>query len=443
MYSDAIEVILGRKKITPGDSIRLTSGDKRFEGVLMQRPDTGDNSILVIKLNNGYNAGIKFGSGSEIEKIRTGNKALPQIKEDLKFKSNLNKVSLIYTGGTIGSKIDYMTGGVYMLTRPEELLQKVPELTDIADLKVRHLLSMASEDMSYIEWQKIAKEVAESFNDGARGVMITHGTDTMHYTSAALSFMLENIKGPVVITGAQRSSDRGSSDAFVNLICAAHLAAKGDMAEIGICMHENSSDNSCLFIRGTHVRKMHTSARGAFKPVNSRPIARIGPDGGMEHISGYKRTENNDSKAKAVTGFDPKVALTKVHPNSDPDILNYYKDKGYKGVIIEGTGLGHLPVSTPHSGYNWLKTVRDVVDSGMIVGLTSQCVNGRVSPTVYRNLRLLKNAGAIYCEDMMPEVAYVKLGWLFGNYRKREVEEMLPKNMVGEISRRSEVDWME
>lgn len=440
MYSDSVEAVLSARRIKPGDSVRLVNGEESFEGILMQRPDTGNGDIVVIKLKNGYNVGIRFGARSRIEKTKVQPAPLAPFP-DLKFKASLNKVELIYTGGTIGSKIDYMTGGVHMLTRPEELLQKVPELAEIADLKVSNLMSMASEDISYHEWQAIAKEVAEAFNRGARGVMVTHGTDTMHYTSAALSFMLSGIKGPVVLTGAQRSSDRGSSDAFMNLICSASMAAEGDAAEVGICMHSSSSDDSCYFIRGTHVRKMHTSRRDAFRPINNKPIARIGYDGRIEYLSEYRKTGRTEGKTKAVTGFEPRIALVKAHPNSDPEILEYYKGKGCKGIILEGTGLGHLPVSTPHGEYNWLKGVKDAVDSGMVVGMTSQAIYGRVNPSVYRNLRLIRKAGAVYCEDMLPEVAYVKLGFLLANHKRSEVEGLLKKNMVGEISPRSEVDW--
>ncbi len=440
MYSEAVEAVLSAKGIKPGDSVRLSNGERKFEGTLMQRPDTGGRDILVIKLDNGYNIGIKFRAGSKIEKT----KAKPEQKEaaeDLRFKSSLNKIRLIYTGGTIGSKIDYLTGGVYMLTRPEELLQKVPELAGIAEIKVDNLMSIASEDMSYLEWQAIAKATASAFNNGARGVMITHGTDTMHYTSAALSFMLKGIKGPVVITGSQRSPDRGSSDAFINLICGASFAAKSDAAEVGICMHSGSSDDSCSFIRGTHARKMHTSRRDAFKAINNRPIARISPDGTIEYLSEYRKRGPVDSETEAITGFEPKTALVKVHPNSDPEILEYYRSKGYRGIILEATGLGNLPVSTSHKEYNWLKGISEAIDSGIIMGITSQTISGRVSSTVYRNLRLLADTGVVFCEDMMPEVAYVKLGFLLANYKKNEAKRLLATNIAGEISERSEVDW--
>ncbi|MCL4404650.1 Glu-tRNA(Gln) amidotransferase subunit GatD, partial [Candidatus Marsarchaeota archaeon] len=344
---------------------------------------------------------------------------------------------LIYTGGTIGSKLDYKTGGVYMLLKPEELLYEVPELAGIADIEVEPLFSISSEDMSYHEWQKIAERVAEARKEGFRGVVVTIGTDTMHYASAALSFMLNGIGMPVVLTGAQRSSDRGSSDAFMNLYCSVVLAAKSDIAEVGICMHKNSSDDECGFILGTRARKMHTSRRDAFRPINSEYIATVSYKGEIKYGKSNYRKLNGEKQAALKTGFDKKVALIKAYPNSDPEIISHYAEKGYKGIIIEGTGLGHTPVSTEHEGYSWLPEIKKAVEKGVIVGMTSQCLYGRVNPNVYRNLRLLSGSGVVYCEDMLPETAYVKLGWLLGNFKSADAKRMLSKNVAGELKDRS------
>ncbi|MGC8699701.1 MAG: Glu-tRNA(Gln) amidotransferase subunit GatD [Candidatus Micrarchaeia archaeon] len=439
MYSEEIEKILKSKKISVGDKIKVSSPKGAFEGVLMPKPEFSMEDVVIIKLENGYNIGIRLDKGSKIERIsEKEEKKTPKISA-FKQKEDLPNIELIYTGGTIGSKIDYESGGVYMLTKPEELLSEVPELSEIANLEVNNLMSIASEDMTYIEWQKIAKAVAEALKKNS-GVVITHGTDTMHYTSAALSFMLNGLNAPVVLTGSQRSSDRGSSDAFMNLICSVRAAARSDIAEVMICMHESSSDNYCSLIRGTKARKMHTSRRDAFKPINNKPIARVSYDGKIEYISNYKRIEE-EGELKLLTGFEPKVALVKAYPNSDPMIIDYYLSKGYKGIIIEGTGLGHTPVSTLHGEYSWLEHIKRAVDEGMIIGMTSQCLYGRVNENVYRNLRLLRSAGVIYCEDMLPEVAYVKLGFLLGNYKKEHAEKLLNANIAGEITKRSEMDW--
>jgi glutamyl-tRNA(Gln) amidotransferase subunit D len=441
MYSDEIERMLKEKGITPGDEVKVVSGKEAFEGVLIPRPEVGDSSSLVIKLKNGYNIGIKMRKGDTIKKLGSRKETFTFPTADLKEREALPRVTIITTGGTIGSKVDYETGGVYPLTKPEELLYLIPELSNIANIKIKNLKSVFSEDMTYKDWQTIAKEVVDSLAKGSRGIVITHGTDTMHFTSAALSFMLSRLNAPVVITGAQRSSDRGSSDAFMNLVCSVRLAAKSNIAEVGICMHASASDSICNFIRGTKVRKMHTTRRDAFRPINSRQIARIDSEGHIEYVESYKKMTEENSIARATVGYEPKVALLNFYPNSDPEIIDYHVGKGYKGIIIEGSGMGHVAVAPVEKGYSWISHIKNAIDSGVIVGMTSQCLNGRVNTNVYRNLRLISRTGTIYCEDMLPEVALVKLGFLLGNYSRDEAARMLNMNIAGEITERTEVDW--
>jgi len=442
MYSKEIESLFKSHKVEIGDSIELAVGKEKFVGTVMPRPDIGDDSILVLKQQNGYNIGIKIGKSAKITKLPLEKKAFSFAKAEVKYNKDLPKVGLIYTGGTIGSKIDYVSGGVYSFTKPEELIADVPELAGIANLEISNPFSILSEDMNYKDWQRIAEEVAKSLNGGARGVVVTHGTDTMHYSSAALSFMLSGLNGPVVYTGAQRSSDRGSSDAFINLISATQIAARGNVSEVGILMHGSSSDNFCDFNRGTKVRKMHTSRRDAFKSINNLPIARITMDGNIDYLSEHREIDN-DGKHKVVanTGFEPKVALIKVYPNSDPEIIDHYVGKGYKGIVLEGTGLGHVPTSPSIKEMSWIPHIERANEKGVVIGMTSQTLYGRVSNNVYRNLREVANAGAIHCEDMLPEVAYVKLGWLLANHKKEDVKRLLVTNLAGEITDRIETDW--
>ena len=441
MYSERISLILSKANVKEGDRIRLETERRVFEGILMPRPDAGDSNVIVIKRDDGYNIGIAFSEKCIVKKLESKKGEFSFPKYEAKGNRSLPRISMIYTGGTIGSKVDYVTGGVYMLTKPEELLYEVPEIYEMADLRIRNLMSIASEDMTYKEWAAIAEAVADELNNGSSGIVITHGTDTMHYTSAALSFMLKDLNATVAITGAQRSSDRGSSDAFVNLVRSFQVAVGSDIAEVGICMHSSSSDGRNYFIRGTKARKMHTSRRDAFRPVNSTPICAVDEGGKLEYMSEYRHKDNRPKKVKAVTGFEPRVALVKTHPNSDPGIIEYYMSKGYKGIILEGTGLGHVPSSPSIKDLSWLQNVKRAVDAGIIVGVTSQCIYGRVNDKVYRNLRLLKEAGGIHCEDMMPEVAYVKLGFLLGNYKRDEVREMLAVDIAGEITDRSVADF--
>lgn len=347
MYSERVTKLLEKNSIAVGNTIKVHTGNADFEGVLMPRPELGNDDILVIKLDNGYNMGIQFDRIKGIEKLGSEKKNFAFPKAEVKSDPKLPKLNLIYTGGTIGSKVDYSSGGVYMLTKPEELLYDVPELAGIANVTAESVMSIASEDMTYHEWQTIAKKIADALNKGSRGVVVTHGTDTLHYTSAALSFMLQDLNAPVVLTGSQRSPDRGSSDAFMNLICSVHFATKGDAAEVGICMHSSTADNYCDFIRGTKARKMHTSRRDAFKPINNVPIARISYDGTIRYMSEYRKG-GKAKKVTAKTDYEPRVALVKLYPNFDPELIDYYVSKKYRGMIIEGTGLGHGPVSTEH-----------------------------------------------------------------------------------------------
>ncbi|MGC8669722.1 MAG: Glu-tRNA(Gln) amidotransferase subunit GatD [Candidatus Micrarchaeia archaeon] len=435
--------ILKKMGINAGDRIKISSEKQKIllEGELMPATENNAEDVIVLKLDNGYNVGIRHAEDIQIKKIFEGKRNFEfPILEKPSSSENLPRIQLLYTGGTIGSKIDYKTGGVHMLLKPEELLYEVPELEGIANIKVRQLFNVASEDMSYFEWQEIAKKTAEALNEGVHGVVITTGTDTMHYIAAALSFMLQKVNAPVVLTGAQRSSDRGSSDAFFNLACATEIAAYSDIAEVGICMHTTSSDSRCSFIRGTHARKMHTSRRDAFRSINDKPIAYVNADMKIEYTGNYTKVSDQKERIEPLTGFEDKVALIKAYPNSDPGIIDYYIGKGYKGIIIEGTGLGHTPVSTEHEGFSWLPQIKAAVENNVIVGMTSQCIYGRVNPNVYRNLRLLSKAGAIYCENMLPETAYVKLGWLLGNYKADKARELLNKNLVGEISKTSDYD---
>ena len=439
MYGNKIMDYFKANGISVGDKVRISYNGASIEGELMPSTEYNDPDVLIIKLKNGYNIGIGF-SKVKLEKLESPNIPIEFPKVDLTEQKDLPRISMIYTGGTIGSRIDYKTGGVYMLTKPEELLFDVPEVSKIANIDIEPLFSIASEDMSYLEWQKIAEDAANALNKGAKGVVITHGTDTMHYTSAALSFMLQDLNAPVVLTGSQRSSDRGSSDAFMNLICSVYAAARSDIAEVGVCMHSTSSDDECAYIRGTKARKMHTSRRDAFRAINGKPLAFIGKDGRIRYNSQYRKVQAGSKEVHAQTKFEPRVAIVKAYPDSEPDIIDFYMGKKYRGIIIEGTGLGHAPVSTSHQEYLWLPKIKEAADSGMVIGVTSQCIYGRVNSRVYRNLRLMSSAGAVYCEDMTPDTAYVKLGWLLGNYDAAKAKELMPVNIVGEIGTRSEYD---
>jgi glutamyl-tRNA(Gln) amidotransferase subunit D len=422
-YSARIREMLGRA--SEGDRIRVTKNGESHEGSLMPKA-TGDPDTVVLKLDNGYNIGI-IPEKVEILKKHTAKK----IEKKLSFSQDKPKISIISTGGTITSKVDYHTGGVKSLASAEELLLNVPKLADIVNVKnIVTPFTKMSEDMDSTDWPIIAKAVAKELNSDSEGVIVTHGTDTLHFTAAALSFMLKDLTKPVVLVGAQRSSDRGSSDASMNLICGVHTALSG-IAEVGICMHGSTNDDYCLFTRGTKVRKMHTSRRDAFRPINDLPLAKIWPDGRIERTNNYrKRTEGT---VKADTAFEHSISLLKAYPGSDPSVMDYLVDKGCKGFVLEGTGLGQIP----NNNNSWLPTVKAIVKKGIPVVITSQTLYGRVNPYVYSNARFLLETGAIFGEDMLSEVAYIKLGHVLGHTTKlEEVKKMMLTNIAGEITER-------
>ncbi len=293
---------------------------------------------------------------------------------------------------------------------------------------------MASENMAHEHWQKLAETCARLLNEGDAGVVVTHGTDTLHYTSAALSFMLKNLTKPVVLTYSQRSTDRGSTDTPMNLVCAAHVAANSDLSEVVLVGHGESSDTFCYANRGTKVRKMHTSVRHTFRPINEVPVAKIWPDGNTEYLGKHKKRA--EGKVIADTKFEEKVALIKYYPGAGPEMIEFLREKKYRGIVIEATGLGH--VATDESRKSWLPAIKRAINSGMLVCATAQTLYGRLDPLVYSEGRKVLSLGVLYLEDMLPETAYVKLGWVLGHTKDtKEAEKMMLTNYAGEITGRT------
>lgn len=441
MYGKKLQELL--KGIKVGEEISVEKAGRCYKGVLLPSTDFSDPDILILKLNNGYNIGLRYDRTMTITK---GGREPKEVKEEvavelgkakhlkkLTFDSSKPRVSLITTGGTIGSRVDYETGGVTALMSPEELLNLAPELADLVCIKdILRPFTIMSENMNYKNYQELAKETAKELKKN-EGVLITHGTDTLHFTAAALSFMLTNLSKPVVLTGSQRSSDRGSSDAAINLVCSAYLAGYSDFAEVGICMHGTSEDDFCIFNRGTKVRKMHTSRRDAFRPINEQPLAKVWPMGKLEILNkSYKK--RSDEETKADVKFEPKVALLKSYPGSNPEIIDFLLGKKYKGFVIEAHGLGHVPTGEG----SWLPHIKKAIDSGATVCFAPQTIYGRIDPFVYAEARKAYELGVIYCQDMLPETAYIKLGWVLGHTAKpEEVRAKMMMNIAGELSDRT------
>ena len=407
-----------------GDLISLKTKNTQYTGTVMP---SLDKDILVIKMKNGYNIGISKDNILSIEKIEIGKPpTYKKPKINIEKRENLKNISILSTGGTVASRVDYNTGAVHPAFKAEDLILAVPELLEIANISGRPLMNILSENILPNHWKIIAKEIKKEVENGANGIVITHGTDTMHYTGSALSFMIDaNI--PIVLVGAQRSSDRPSSDAALNLISAV-IASTEPIKGVYVVMHGESGDTFCYLHEGLKVRKCHSSRRDAFKSINNIPIAKIFPTSGrIEYLREVNKVEDKDNEIKINTNLEEKVALIKIYPGIDGNIINYYVDNNYKGIVLEGTGLGHAPE-------NIFKNIKYAIDSGLLVAMTSQTINGRVNMNVYSNGRELQKLGVIPCQDMLPEVVLVKMMYLLGNYDIEEVRVLLTKNISGEIT---------
>ncbi len=419
----------------PGDYVEIHLTKLIYEGVLLEVPET-EKGIVLLKLDSGYNIGF---NRKDILKVVILKKAKEK-KEEFEIKKDSTKlnIAMIITGGTIASRLDSKTGGVHPLQKPEDLFKFYPEIFEKVNVsKIEIPFMKASEDMDFKDWQKIAKVAVKLLNDSnIQGVIITHGTDFLHYTSAALSFFIRDLNKPVVLTYSQRSIDRASSDANLNLQCAS-LVAISDIAEVMLVGHATSNDDYCFAMPGVKVRKLHSSRRDAFKVINSKPFAKIFPDK-IERISEWKL--RNKGKVKLDAKFEEKVALIKIYSGQKPDILDYYAKQKYKGIVLELSGLGHAP--TKRARNSWTKKLKEIQDKGVIVCATSQCIYGRVDPLVYSNGREILATGVIYLEDMLAECAFVKLGWVLGHEEwkknKKIVREKMLENIAGELNKRLE-----
>ncbi|MBU1111266.1 MAG: Glu-tRNA(Gln) amidotransferase subunit GatD [archaeon] len=415
-----------------GDRVLVKTKKAQEEGILMP---SSDDKVVIVKLENGYNIGFDQKDVTEMKVVKKKSASDKIAGKKIKVDKNLPTIAVLHTGGTIASKVDYKSGGVIAQFSASDLIAMVPELKTIANVETELVSNMMSEDMFFENYQKLGTAIKKYAEKGVKGIIIGHGTDTLAYTSAALTFMFEQLNIPVMLVGSQRSSDRGSSDAAMNLVCAAEFIAQTDFVGVATCMHHSSGDDTCAIINGTKVRKMHTSRRDAFKAINDTPVALVDYSNRKVKFlkKNYAKKGSND-KVKLLDKFDNKVGLMKTYPNADPRLFEFFT-KHYDAFVIEGTGLGHAPTNVGDNLKNY-ELLKKFINGGGVVAITSQCIYGRVHPSVYTNLRRLADIGCIFCEDMLPETAYIKLAWLMGNYPKEEARKMLAKNLRGEINNR-------
>ncbi|OGS42226.1 MAG: glutamyl-tRNA(Gln) amidotransferase subunit D [Euryarchaeota archaeon RBG_16_62_10] len=427
-YSGSAGRLLESAGAEIGDIVEVQNGDERRSGILMPHHDFSGPDMLTLKLANGYNIGVRVSGETKVRAVskkEPRGRSKPVLPRDPAKKD----VAVISTGGTIASYVDYRTGAVHPAISAEELVFSVPELTDLCNVRAKVLYSILSENMKVTHWQGLAREVANELNSGAVGVIIPHGTDTMGFTSAALSFMLTNLTGPVICVGSQRSSDRPSSDAIMNLLAATRLCVESDYAEVAVLMHGESSDSYCLAHRGTKVRKMHSSRRDAFRSINLEPVAKVeGPN--ISFLTSYNRRSAGPVGLRDK--IDGNASMLHFYPGFVSEHFDLIAQK-VKGIVVAGTGLGHVSEEIVGS-------IGRAVADGVHVFITTQCLHGTVNLNVYSTGRDMISAGAVPLEDMLPETAYVKLMWAMGQTDDpKELRKLMLTNIAGEFSQRRAV----
>jgi len=400
-----------------------------FKGIVLPRAENDDDRHIVLKLNTGYNIGIAVETIEEMKEFgyKEAHYKIPE--KQFPFSKEKRNVKLLGTGGTIASRLDYRTGAVIPAFSPGELYGAVPELADICNLTTEKLFAVFSENMGPENYKILAQAIGEEIRKGIDGIVIGHGTDTMHHTAAALSFMVQNSPVPIVMVGSQRSSDRPSSDAALNLMHATKTAAEADIAEVMVCMFGPTSDEYGLLHRGTRVRKMHSSYRSTFRTIGDIPLATVD----RKKITPLQTDYNHRRKDRNVSilpYFEEKVSIVYYYPNMQPDIIDALVDNGYKGIIIAGTGLGH--VNKPI-----YPAIERAYKKGVAIYMTVQTLWGYVHMFVYDTGRDLMAKGVIPAANMLPEVAYIKLGWALGQTNDLEkVKELMLTPICNDITER-------
>lgn len=411
--------------------IQTVKGD--FTGIILPRSEQADEHHVVLKLNTGYNIGIAVANITSLRELgyRQAKYKIPE--QEFPFDEKKPNVTLLGTGGTIASRLDYRTGAVIPAFSPGELYGAVPELADICNLKTEKLFGVFSENMSWEQYKILAEAIGREVAQGAAGIVVGHGTDTMHHTAAALSFMVQNSPVPIIMVGSQRSSDRPSSDAAFNLRCACNAAAHGPIAETMVCMFGPTSDSYNLLHRGTRVRKMHSSYRSTFRTLSDIPVAMCTPDK-VSPIKKIFKRRRGDRNIKIDAVYDDRVTIVYYYPGMKPDIIDSLAERGYKGIVIAGTGLGHVnkPLYEP---------LERAIKAGVHVYMTVQTLWGFAQMYVYDTGRDLLEMGVIPADNMTPESAYIKLGWALGHSHDREeVKKLMLTPVNDDITEREPPD---
>jgi glutamyl-tRNA(Gln) amidotransferase subunit D len=432
-YRDPALAVLKEHDVSVWSDVEVETADGSYKGIVLPRSETADANHVVLKLATGYNIGLDAGTIVSMKEFgrREANYKIPE--KEFPFDPAKPNVKLFGTGGTIASRLDYRTGAVIPAFSPGELYGSVPELADICNLDTEKLYGVFSENMGPEQYIATAKKIGEEIEKGTKGVVVGHGTDTMHHTAAILSFMVQDPPVPIVIVGSQRSSDRPSSDAALNLIHAVRTAAESDIAEVMVCMFGPTSDQYGLLHRGTRVRKMHSSYRSTFRTIGDVPLAMVDVDKITPLRQDYSRRDPS-RRVRINTAFEEKVTILYYYPNMLPDMVDSLVDNGYRGIVIAGTGLGH--VNKP-----LYPSLERAAKAGVHVYMTVQTLWGYTQMYVYETGREIMNLGVVPAANMLPEVAFMKLCWVLGQTDDRaEVEKLMLTPINGETTEREPFD---
>jgi glutamyl-tRNA(Gln) amidotransferase subunit D len=412
-----------------GDVRAVNDSGSVFEGVILPRSETFDDLHIVIKQKTGYNVGLHVDRVTAIEELgyKKAHYKIPE--KEFPYSAGLPSVTLLGTGGTIASRLDYRTGAVIPAFTPGELYGAVPELADVCNLTTKKIFGVFSENMGWEEYCTLARAIGQEIENGADGIVIGHGTDTMGHTAAVLSFMVQDSPVPIVIVGSQRSSDRPSSDAALNLIHATRSAAYGDIAEVQVCMFGPTSNRYGLLHRGTRVRKMHSSIRSTFRSIGDVPLCMVSRES-FDYINDDYLRRDRHRQVKVDPVYNDRITILYYYPGMSPDLVDALVEKGYRGIVIAGTGLGH--VNKP-----LYPALQRAIDQGVHVVMTVQTLWGYVQMYVYDTGRDLLDIGIIPLDNMLPETALMKLGWVLGHTDDHEqVMQMMRTPISHEITSR-------
>jgi glutamyl-tRNA(Gln) amidotransferase subunit D len=414
------------------DVVAVNDAGSTFEGVILPRSETLDDEHVVLKLKTGYNVGLHVDRLRSVKEVGYKEAVYRIPEKEFPSRPDLPRVTLLGTGGTIASRLDYRTGAVIPAFTPGELYGAVPELADVANLTTKKLFGVFSENMAKEQYVALAQAIGEEIESGVDGIVVGHGTDTMGHTAAILSFMVQDTPVPIVMVGSQRSSDRPSSDAALNLIHAVHAAGRGAIAEVLISMFGPTSDQYALLHRGTRCRKMHSSYRSTFRTIGDIPLAMVGDD--FRYLTSRFRRRDPSRRASVNTAYEDRTTILYYYPGMKPDLVDALVEKGYRGIVIAGTGLGH--VNKP-----LYPALERAVRAGVHVVMTVQTLWGYAQMYVYDTGRDLLDLGIVPLDNMLPETALMKLSWVLGQTDEHaEVLRLMRHPVAGETTEREPHD---